>query len=58
MKNTTFDIPRDIIWGTFTTLEDLDFGDGTALFFHSLHIQDNTNRLHKYAGSIGLKISI
>lgn len=32
--------------------------DDTAIFFHSdQHIQDKINRLHKYAGSIGLKIS-
>ncbi|XP_065926118.1 uncharacterized protein [Magallana gigas] len=58
MKNTTSDIPRGIRWGTFTTLEDMDFADYIDIFFHSdQHIQDKTNRLHKYAGSIGLKIS-
>ncbi|XP_061188858.1 uncharacterized protein LOC133197034 [Saccostrea echinata] len=58
MKNTTFDIQRGIRWGTFTTLEDLDFADDIALFSHShQHIQDKTSRLHKYAGSIGLKIN-
>lgn len=36
----------------------MDFADDIALFSHShQHIQDKTNRLHKYAGSIGLKIS-
>lgn len=51
-------IPRGIRWGTFTTLEDLDFANDIALFSHShQHIQDKPNRLHKYSGSIGLKIS-
>lgn len=51
-------IPRGIRWGTFTTLEDLDFANDIALFSHShQHIQDKLNRLHKYSGSIGLKIS-
>lgn len=58
MKNTTSDIPRGIRWGTFTTLEDLDFADDIVLFSHShQHIQDKTHRLHEYAGYIGLKIN-
>lgn len=35
MRNTTSDIPRGIRWGTFTTLEDLDFADDIVLFSHS-----------------------
>lgn len=58
MRNTTSDIPRGIRWGTFTTLEDLDFADDIVLFSHShQHIQDKTHRLHEYAGNIGLKIN-
>lgn len=58
MKNKTPDIPRNIRWGTFTTLKDLDFAVDIALYSHSYQfIQDKTNILHKYTGSIRLKIS-
>lgn len=57
MKNTS-DIPRDIRWGTFTTLEELNFVDDITLFSHyHQHIQDKINKLYKYAGSIGLSIN-
>lgn len=58
MKNITSDIPSGIRWDTITTLEDLDNADDIALFSHShQHIQNKTNSIHKYAGSIGLMIS-
>ena len=59
MRQTTANTPRGIRWGTFTTLEDLDFADDLALMSHThQHIQDKTSELEKYSGQMGLKINV
>ncbi len=43
MRQTTANTPRGIRWGTFTTLEDLDFADDLVLTSRTYqHIQDKT----------------
>ena len=59
MRQTTANTTRGIRWGTFTTLEDLDFADDLTLMSHThQHIQDKTSELEKYSGQIGLKINV
>ena len=49
MRKTTEDTSRGIRWTLFSTLEDLDFADDLALLSHTnQHMQEKTNRLHKY----------
>ena len=55
---TTEDQPRGIRWTLFTTLEDLDFADDLALVSHTLHIQEKTSCVNRFAQQIGLNISL
>ena len=49
---------RGIRWTLFTTLEDLDFADDLALVSHTLHIQEKTSCVNRFAQQIGLNISL
>ena len=55
---STEDQPRGIRWTLFTTLEDLDFADDLALVSHTLHIQEKTSCVNRFAQQIGLNISL
>jgi len=58
LRQTTADTPRGIRWGTFSTLEDLDFADDLALLSHThQHIQEKTTRLRMFSNQIGLRIN-
>lgn len=58
MRQTTADRPRGIQWTPFSFMEDLDFADDLAIMSstHS-HLQEKTNRLHRYAKQTGLYIN-
>ena len=57
MKKATSDKPRGIIWNVFSRLEDCDFADDIGLISHThKDIQEKTDRVDKFARSIGLKI--
>jgi len=46
LRQTTADTPRGIRWGTFSTLEDLDFADDLALLSHThQHIQEKNQQI-------------
>ena len=58
MRKTNEGPPRGIRWTLTSTLEDLDFADDLALLSHThQHMQDKTQRLCRFSGQIGLKIS-
>ena len=58
MRKTTEDTSRGIRWTLFSKLEDLDFADDLALLSHThQHIQEKTDRLSKFGGQVGLRIS-
>jgi len=59
MRCTTEDHPRGIRWTLFSTLEDLDFTEDSALLSHThSHMQEKTSLLSKYAHQVGLNIRL
>ena len=59
MKKNTEDKKRGLRWGIMGHLKDLDFADDLALIPETIkHLQDETNKIVKYAGQVGFLVKV